>query len=160
MVAIGDTVKVKDPIWHRDKQRHGQYAKVVEVFDDGRATIIRVMFSDGGKTDLIPEEYDIVKPTEPKWKVRFDVHRDKKKNPKGTVECLRNTKHGIAYGCSKCNVDAGDVFTIKQGKFLARCRAEFAHLTDSEAYFKDQSLMMSPSIALTENDLKKFRLEV
>jgi hypothetical protein len=61
--------------------------------------------------------------------------------PKGVVCILVNEKGVPNVGISKCNWKAGDIFLRKEGRRLARERAEMANRHQSSAYFKNGGLM-------------------
>jgi len=113
---------------------------------------VLVLEEDDGELDPEPVLTD--------WKVRYAIDRDSKGNPTGRVECvLKNPNGTISYGKSKCNQDAGDVFTIKEGKRIARLRAECARDTHATAFFLGGEVMLACSIGITEEGIKSFGLE-
>jgi hypothetical protein len=85
----------------------------------------------------------VPEPEEPREYAAFSMRMDNKGQPK-EVRCYLHSADGkIHLGVSRCNKDAGDTFTKKEGRRLARKRAECARDTHLTASFPNGGLCMA-----------------
>jgi hypothetical protein len=80
---------------------------------------------------------------EPREYISFLTLTDQKGQPAEVLCTLIDKEGKMHVGVSKCNKDAGDQFLRKEGRRIARMRAECARDTHGTAFFKNGGICMA-----------------